>query len=188
MVEEREKTMREVIREEVTAALRLSHESKKEERRVKRVEYEEGFMRISPSGREQWEPKEGPPRYRASSKWSSSPSPLPGRHSSLPPRRSPAQFSRRPTSRPARREERSAHSVDRRQARPSRPLPRRSPSPASHRPRDSSRRFRGERDPHRRREASPVDRARPRRPSPTRSSKSSGRQEPRSWRKERSSQ
>ena len=79
----------------------------------------------------------------------------------------------------------SALSVDRWQTRPSWPLPRRSPSLASHQPRDSSHRFRGERNPHRQRDATPVDRSRLRCPSPTRSSRSSSRQEARTWKKSR---
>ena len=128
-VEEKEKSLREIIREEVTSALRMSQE---EDRRGRREEYEEGFLRHSPSGKEYWEAKEGP--RRPVMEWSSSsPSPSrPSRRSSLPSRRSPLPPTRRPTSRQDRREDRSAHSVDRRNARPSRLLPRRSPSPANH--------------------------------------------------------
>ena len=189
-VVEKELSLREIIREEVTSALRASQESQKE----KREEFEEGFLRHSPGGGEYWEPKEGPYRQRLS--WSSSPSltpTRPSRRSSLPSsRRSPLPPPRRPTSRPERREDRSAHSTDRRHlSRPSRQLPRRSPSPSTHRSRDASRMFRGERDAHRRRAASPVDRSRPRRASPApsshRSSASSSRTGQRSWKKERSS-
>ena len=193
-IKEKEKSLREIIREEVSTALRASQEATVEEKKERRDEYEEGFLRFSPSGKQYWEPKEGPQRRVWSPKWTPSPSPTrPSRRSSLPAsRRSPLPPSRRPTSRPDRREDRSAHSTDRRHGgRPSRQLPRRSPSPASHRPRDASRMFRGERDAHRRRAASPMDRSRPRRASPapssSRSSTASSRPGQRSWRKERSS-
>ena len=160
--EEEEKSLRQVIREEVTSALRQSMGSR-------------GWSR------------EGGER----SGWT--PSPLPERQSSPAPRRqrSPLPQPRRPASRQDRREDRSRHSVDRRfQSQPSRRLPRRSPSPASHRARDVDRKFRGERDFQRRREASPTDRSRPRRPSPapsSRSSKSESRPPARAWKKERES-
>ena len=157
--EEEGKTLRQVIREEVTSALRASIGSR-------------GWSKEG--GRSGWTPSPLPERS----------SPAPRRH------RSPLPPPRRPASRPDRREDRSRHSVDRRfQSQPSRRLPRRSPSPASHRARDASRKYRGERDYNRRRDATPTDRSRPRRPSPapsSRSSKSTS-QPARSWKKERGS-
>ena len=157
--EEEEKSLREVIREEVTSALRQSMGSR-------------GWSKEG--GKSGWTPSPLPERRS---------SPAPRRQ------RSPLPPPRRPTSRQERREDRSRHSIDRRfQSQPSRRLPRRSPSPVSHRARESDRKYRGERDFQRRRNASPTDRSRPRRPSPapsSRTSKSSSRAASRSWRKEK---